>query len=166
VFLSAKNIDMRSAKAVWFSTDTSAAINLPRILFDWARSNNARADDFFLSYRARPTARVTTGLNYHRMNTILKFTAAKQRLPGTRYSCHCLRVGGASLLRAAGADDSEIMALGRWRSLPACIGYQAPSTATNDRLLRFLGQEGLFTNRDVHLSTVPSHTLGKGKTTV
>jgi hypothetical protein len=100
------------------------------------------------------------------MNTILKFTAAKQRLPATRYSCHCLRVGGASLLRAAGADDSEIMALGRWRSLPACIGYQAPSTATNDRLLHFLGQHGLFTNRDVHLSTVPPRPQSKSRTRV
>jgi hypothetical protein len=36
---------MRSAKAVWFSTNTSATIDLPRILFDWARSNHARADE-------------------------------------------------------------------------------------------------------------------------
>jgi hypothetical protein len=157
VFFSAKNIDIRSARTVWFSADTTAALPLPRILFEWARTNHLHADDYFLSYRAAPSSR-TVNLNYHRMNSILKFTAGKQQLPGTRYSCHCLRVGGASLLRAAGADDSEIMALGRWRSLPACIGYQAPSTATNDRLLTFLGRSGVFTNRDVHLSTVPSRT--------
>ena len=83
------------------------------------------------------------------MGTILKHTARLFGLDASHYSCHSLRVGGATH-----QTDGEILLMGRWRSMPACLGYQAPSTATHDRLLALLEKGGKFTNRDVLLSQV------------
>ena len=68
------------------------------------------------------------------------------------FSSHSFRIGGATHLRAAGVDDGTIMRMGRWKSLPACLGYQAASTHANDRVLGLLSSPGNFTTRDVHLS--------------
>lgn len=156
VFTSAKNIPLRGSRTLWFSATNAEGINLTRTLFEWALGAHLRPKDHFLSYRDTPTA-PTRVLNYHRLNSVLKYTARLFHLPFAHYSCHSLRVGGASLLRAAGADDGEILTMGRWRSLPACLGYQAASTATHDRLLQLLGSQNIFTVRDVHLGTIPDH---------
>lgn len=155
VFLSAKNISLRSSQSVWFSTSTDARIQLPRILFDWARTANLHRDDHFLSFRPTPTGQ-TCPLSYARLTKTLKFTARLFGLDPARFTCHGFRVGGATLLRASGADDGTIMAMGRWRSLPACLGYQASSTAAYDRVLTLLGTPDRFTPRDVQLSQTPA----------
>lgn len=156
VFLSAKNISLRSSQSVWFSTDTDARLQLPRILFDWAKNANLHSTDHFVSYRTTPVD-VTNPLSYARLRKVLQHTARLFGLDPTRFTCHGLRVGGATLLRASGADDGMIMAMGRWRSLPACLGYQAPSTASHDRMLNLLSTPGQFTSRDVRLGQIPSH---------
>lgn len=156
VFLSAKNISLRSSQSVWFSTDTDARLQLPRILFDWASSANLRRTDHFVSYRATPTGG-TMPLSYARLRKVLKHTARLFGLDPARFTCHGLRVGGATLLRASGADDGMIMTMGRWRSLPACLGYQASSTASHDHMLHLLSTPGRFTSRDVQLGQTPSH---------
>lgn len=156
VFTSAKNIPLRGSRTLWFSTTASGGIELTRTLFNWARDANLRAKDHFLSYRENPVA-PSHPLSYHRLNGVLKYTARLFNLPAAHYSCHSFRVGGASLLRAAGADDGEILSMGRWRSLPACLGYQAPSTATNDRLLHLLSSPDMFTTRDVLLGVIPDN---------
>jgi len=151
VFLTAKNIGLRSSQSIWFSANTSGRIQLPRILFDWARNANLRHDDNFVSYRTNHRAD-SHPLNYNRFAKILKHTAGLFGLDPARFTCHGFRAGGATLLRAAGADDGMIMIMGRWRSLPACLWYQASSTATHDHLLQLLGTPGQFTPRDVQLS--------------
>lgn len=156
VFLTAKNISLRSSQSIWFSTTTAARIQLPRILFDWARSAHLRHDDHFLSYRTTPTGH-TNPLSYARLTKVLKHTARLFGHDPTRFTCHGFRVGGATLLRASGADDGTIMIMGRWRSLPACLGYQASSTVTYDRMLELLGTPGQFTSRDVQLGNIRAH---------
>lgn len=162
VFLTAKNISLRSSQSLWFSTGTPARIQLPRILFDWARSANLHHNDPFVSYRQQPHD-ASCPLSYSRFTKVLKFTAQLFGLEPDRFTCHGVRAGGATLLRAAGADDGMIMVMGRWRSLRACLGYQAPSTATYDHMLHLLGTPDQFTPRDIQLSQVttalrqPSH---------
>lgn len=161
VFLTAKNKDLRSAESLWFSAHTGARIDLPLILFGWARAAHLQASDPFVAYRPSPHS--LECLQYGRFNKILKYTARLFGLDPGRYACHALRVGGASLLKAAGVDNDTIMAMGRWLSLPSCLGYQAPSSATNDRILHILGTPGPFTVRDVLLSEVPAQVFERAR---
>lgn len=157
LFLTAKNITLRTSRTVWFSTANTAVINLPRIMFDWAKVAALHPADPFLSFR-RPGSTNQTVLNYHRMNSILKFTARLRGLDPSHVSCHSLRVGGASLLRAAGASDRDICTAGRWKSVPACVGYHAPSTITYDRLLHLVTSRDCFTDHDVLLAQATGHS--------
>lgn len=153
LFLTAKNYQVRNSHTIWFSTKTEAHIPLPQILFEWAKLAHLQPEDRFLSYRSKP-ASPSNPLKYRRVGEAIKHAARKAGLSPAHFSCHSLRVGGASHLRAAGATDGEILSMGRWRSMPACLGYQAPNTATNDRLLVLLGLTGVFTSRDVQLGSV------------
>lgn len=161
VFLTAKNKRLRSSESLWFSARTGASIDLPTILFDWAKCAHLTASDPFIAFRT-PAGNLHH-LNYTRLNSILKFTARMFSLDANRYSCHALRVGGATLLRAAGVDAEDIMAMGRWASKPSCLGYQAPSTAAYDALLQILGTPDHFTARDVQLSAVPAEVFPRAR---
>eukprot|EP01032_Pedospumella_encystans_P028479 gene28479-32165_t len=83
VFLSAKNISLRSSQSVWFSTDTDARLQLPRILFDWAKNANLHSTDHFVSYRTTPVD-VTNPLSYARLRKVLQYTARLFGLDPTR----------------------------------------------------------------------------------
>ena len=155
LFLTAKNYQIRNSHTIWFSTQTLAHIPLPRILFDWAKTAKLQPDDRFLSYRTKSTSR-SQPLQYRRVGAAIKYAARKHGINPKHFSCHSLRVGGASHLRAAGATDGNIFSMGRWRSMPACLGYQASNTAINDRLLVLLGKHGVFTTRDVQLGSARS----------
>jgi hypothetical protein len=49
--------------------------------------------------------------------------------------------------------------MGRWKSLPACLGYQETSTRAHDRMQALLMTPGLYTNRDLHLQyTLPRYS--------
>jgi hypothetical protein len=85
------------------------------------------------------------------MTRVIKLIAEAFGFALKRFSCHSASVGGATLLRAAGAPDTLIHLVGRWMSLPACFGYQEASTPTHDRLLRTLLTAGLYTARDVRI---------------
>lgn len=149
-FLTAKNIAIRSSKSVWFSATSTTRINLPRILFAWAKDAQLAPQDFFMSFRTSAVG-TSSPLDYSRFKGVLRYTG---RLFGimSHVAGHGLRIGGATHLRASGADDGTIMLMGRWRSLPASLGYQASSTATHDRLLHLLSTPGSFTARDIRLS--------------
>jgi hypothetical protein len=59
--------------------------------------------DPFLSYRQ------SWALSYSRFNAAIKSVAASLRLIPKRYSTHSLRIGGASVLAAAGLQDYFIV---------------------------------------------------------
>ena len=155
-FKTAKNIALRGSRSVWFSADTPSSINLPRMMFEWAIRANLVSNDFFVSYRPQPGL-ASRPLHYGRFKGILRHTGRLFGLTG-RVAGHGLRIGGASHLRASGADDGTIMLMGRWKSLPACLGYQAASTATHDRLLQTLGTPGGLTARDIRLGQATAVT--------
>jgi hypothetical protein len=90
-------------------------------------------------------------LHYGVMQAAVKEVAVKFGFSPRRFGCHGLRVGGACLLRAAGASDGEIMGMGRWKSLPACLKYQEGSLIGHDRMLDCLVTKGLYTVRDIRI---------------
>jgi hypothetical protein len=152
-FKSSKTFNQRAGRAIWFSVPgAGASVNLPKILFEWAISAQLSAEVPFLLW---PIPGSTLGhrdaLSYVHMTAEIKAIAEEFGFSPKRFGCHRVRVGGASLLRAAGASDSLILLIGRWCSLPACLGYQEASTDTHDNLLRVLLTKGLYTTRDVRI---------------
>jgi hypothetical protein len=59
-----------------------------------------------------------------------------------------------TIARAAKLSDTNIMRMGRWKSLPASILYQEQSTASNDHILAVINNPTLFTSEDIQLSRV------------
>jgi hypothetical protein len=96
------------------------------------------------------------------MTREIKIIAEEFGFSPKRFGCHGVQVGGASLLRAAGASDSLILLIGRWVSLPACLGYQEASTATHDKLLQVLLTRGLYTAHVMCVYATLSHDARRG----
>jgi hypothetical protein len=141
----------RSGRALWFHAGTSIqSLHLVRVLFDWVCASRPALKHNILSWASPTVPGFRENLKYVDFQRVIKLAAEGQGFVPDRFGAHGLRVGGASLLRAAGATDGEIMLMGRWRSLPACLGYQEVSTATHDRMLDML-LKGSYTNRDVRL---------------
>ena len=69
-------------------------------------------------------------------------------LDPTRYRTHSLRIGGASMLAAAGRPDYEIQKLGRWKSL-AFLEYIKVGKATFNAALAAIVNPNLLTAREV-----------------
>ena len=82
-------------------------------------------------------------LSYDKFNSAIKEVATAFGLDATRYSTHSMRIGGASILAAAGVPDYIIQLAGRWKSLAflqyirlADIAYKkAINALTNKDLL-------------------------------
>jgi hypothetical protein len=108
-------------------------------------------DTIFLSWPIpNSTRKCRDSLRYEIMQQIVKDAAVYFGFSPKKFGCQSLRSGGATLLRAVRASDSEIMMMGRWKSMPACLGYQEQSTNTHDRLLKVLLTEGAYSNRSVY----------------
>ncbi|KAJ1433660.1 hypothetical protein B484DRAFT_326644 [Ochromonadaceae sp. CCMP2298] len=106
-------------------------------------------NDFLFSHPSDSVVGRET-LSYDTFASVVKKTASKFGFDPSNFGCHSLRIGGTSLLCAAGASDMNICLMGRWKSLPACLGYQEVSTATHDRMLNLLSTNA-YTPRDIHL---------------
>jgi hypothetical protein len=61
-----------------------------------------------------------------------------------------------TIARAANLSNTNIMKMGRWKSLPAPVLYQEQSTALNDHILAVVNNPTLFTAEDIQLSRVLS----------
>ncbi|KAJ1406230.1 hypothetical protein B484DRAFT_337603 [Ochromonadaceae sp. CCMP2298] len=135
-------------------------------MYDWAQFTAALDTAAVFSWRtgntnstSRPSTREC--LLYRDFHDTIKRTAAHFNFDSTQFGCHGVRVGGATHLRAAGADDGYICLMGRWRSLPACLSYQEVSTAAHDRMAALLMTPGVYTTRDLRLQYVlPQLTHG------
>ncbi len=91
------------------------------------------------------------GLLYRFVKAI-KETAIRFGFDPTHFAGYSPRVGGASLLRAAGASDGFLKLMGRSKTLPACLGYQETSTKACDLMLALLDKPDLYTERDIRLA--------------
>lgn len=80
-------------------------------------------DMFVLASLARPMGTdsfFSSGsyiLKYHMFNDAIKAVAANVGADKTRYSCHSMRVGGATVLATAHFPDYVIQNMGRWKSM-------------------------------------------------
>jgi hypothetical protein len=157
---SAKNISFRVGATMWHSavsTDPDC-VNLCQAMFTWAVRANLQPGDYFLSYRPRPSSD-SIRLNYRALAAVIKATASSFGFDPWFFSCYSTRVGCASLLRAAGASDGFIMMMGRWKTLPACLGYQANSSSMQDTMMSLLSSRELFTERDIRLNSTISSVV-------
>jgi len=71
-----------------------------------------------------------------------------------------------TIARAANLSNTNIMKMGRWKSLPAPVLYQEQSTALNDHILTVVNNPTLFTAEDIQLSRVLSSRKSSTQSTV
>jgi len=83
------------------------AFDFVEILFDWAVDARLTAGDPFLSYRKQ------WGLSYTTFQKAIRVVATHLGLDPNRYSTHSLRIGGATVMAAAGLPDYVIQLIGR-----------------------------------------------------
>jgi hypothetical protein len=146
---SAKNIKRRTGSKLWFSANHEHRLHIVRVMYNWAITATPAADAPIFSWVEDGSQR--QHLWYRDFHEIIKHTAKRCGFDPSHFGCHGMRVGGATLLRAAGADDGLICLMGRWKSLPACLSYQEVSTAAHDQMSRMLLTPGYSTTRDLRL---------------
>ena len=144
--------------------DPCEHINIPWLCFHWTRTTSfASGDDLFFSY---PSAAHLSGRYSLRPDDVcenLRRTAAAAGFEPAdvlRFSAHSNRYGGACAARNAGASDSTIMFIGKWKSLSTSLDYQAAARGTMravSQLQQAPGFQTGFTSKDVRdLNTRPS----------
>lgn len=120
--LVAVSIKIRSAKndqggrgfKYYFSRNTTlqntAAFDLVEDMFSLASMTKPSGEDSFFSYQDYV-------LQYHTFHDTIKQVAVAAGADRKRYSCHSMRVGGATVLATAQFPDYVIQNMGRWKSL-------------------------------------------------
>ena len=153
ILQSAKNISFYASRTMWFSSicTTPSKVNLCKIVFRWAQHAHLRFNDFFLSFRESNSTDAIR-VSYRKLSSVIKEAALHYGFEPAFFSCYSTRIGGASLLRAAGADDGFILMMGRWKSLPVCLGYQDLSSEAMNRMLKMLTSQHLFSAEDIRLA--------------
>jgi hypothetical protein len=114
------------------------AFDFVEILFDWAVGARLSPGDPFLSYRKQWC------LSYSTFQKAIKVVAVHLGLDPNRYSTHSLRIGGATVMAAAGLPDYVIQLIGRWKSL-AFLTYIRSNLAMFTSALSVLTNPKLFT---------------------
>jgi len=142
--LHAKNIRNDFGVPIWFSTHDKAHQPVPFIhfIYTWSKHSMRLDTDPFLSFRVRGHFFC---LLYSHIQTAVKSSATHFGLSATWFN---------TIARAANLSVPNIMHMGRWKSLPAPILYQAQSTALNDHILSVINNPTLFTSDDILLSRV------------
>ncbi len=119
-----------------FSVDV--AFDVVEILFDWAVEAQLAAGDPFLSFRRE------WKLSYSTFQKAIKNVAKHLGLDPDRYSTHSLRIGGATVMAAAGLPDYIIQLIGRWKSL-AFLTYIRSNLTMFTKAFSVLTNPNLFT---------------------
>jgi hypothetical protein len=150
----AKNIKRRAGARLWFSATATNPLSVVRVMFDWALQSSPISTAPIFSWPSPTQPNIRDNLWYREFHNDIRAAAAHFGFDSSQFGCHGIRVGGATLLRAAGADDGFICLMGRWASLPACLSYQETSTTAHDRMASLLLTPGLYTVRDLRLQYV------------
>ena len=87
-------------------------------------------------------------LPYHLFNSTIKNMATANGQDPSRYSCHSLRIGGATLLAATNFPDYIIQNMGRWKSL-AFLHYLHWTPSMMSNALGALTDPSVFTIEDM-----------------
>ncbi len=152
--LHAKNIrNYDFGVPMWFSTTDASGQSVPfvRLVYLWARHSQRLGSDPFLSFRANGQLKC---LLYKDIQFAVKQGAAVFGLDAAWFDTHSLRMSAPTIARAAHVSTTNIMSMGRWKSLPASLLYQAQSTQLNNSILSTVNNPTLFTTEDIILSRV------------
>ena len=160
--LHAKNIRNDYGVPIWFSTHDKSQQPIPfvHLIYQWSKHSLRLDSDPFLSYRVR--GHLFCLLNSH-IEAAVKSSAAHFGLSEDWFNTHSIRMSGPTIARAANLSVTNIMRMGRWKSLPAPILYQEQSTALNDHVLSVINDPNLFTSEDILLSRVLASRPGSSK---
>ena len=93
------------------ATSSTRAFDIVEDMFLWAKCAQLKKGQPFFSFRGEWT------LSYDVLPKAIKKVATDMGLDASRYRPHSLRIGGASMLAAAGLPDYVIQKQGRWKSL-------------------------------------------------
>ena len=96
-------------------------VDICRELYDHAGSSAFLPHDPFFSMWSPSGARQI--LTYAVIRRAVKARAMRLGMDPTKFSLHSLRIGGACVLRAAGAPLVMILFMERGKSAPACLSY-------------------------------------------
>ena len=123
------------------SLQSTAAFDLVEDMFSLASLTKPQGTDSFFSYGDYV-------LKYHTFNDTIKKVAAAVGADQSRYSCHSMRVGGATVLAAARFPDYVIQNMGRWKSLEF-LHYLHWNPTTMSEAITALVDPGIFTMSDL-----------------
>lgn len=123
------------------SLQSTAAFDLVEDMFTLASLTKPEGSDSFFSYGDYV-------LKYHTFNDTIKKVATAAGADETRYSCHSMRVGGATVLAAAHFPDYVIQNMGRWKSLEF-LHYLHWNPSTMNAAITALVDPGIFTMGDL-----------------
>jgi hypothetical protein len=117
---------------------SSSSFDVTTFMFLWAKEAELKPNDLFLSYRGQ------WSLTYKRVQVAIRKVADLLSLDSSRFSSHSFRIGGASVLAAAGVPDYIILKIGRWKSL-AFLDYIRQASSFFSVALSALSDPSLFT---------------------
>ena len=124
------------------ATSSTRAFDIVEDMYLWARRARLKKGQPFFSYRGEWT------LSYDVLSKAIKKVATDMGLDARRYRPHSLRIGGASMLAAAGLPDYVIQKQGRWKSL-AFLEYIRLGKRTFEMALDAMVNPMLLTVGDV-----------------
>ena len=122
--------------------DETHAFDLAGDLYKWAVCAKPLQGHAFFSYQGQ------WSLSYDTFSKAIKKVAKEMGLDPDRYRTHSLRIGGASMMAAAGRPDYEIQKQGRWKSL-AFLEYIRLGRETFKSALNAICNPTLLTIDDV-----------------
>jgi hypothetical protein len=153
---SAKNDVFRAGRTMFYSAEQDACgIAVCRILFEWSKTACLSANDRLFSLPHPSSRKQRLNLSYDHMRKALKECARSHNLSPEDFSTHSLRIGGACALFASGSSPQMVMFMGRWRTLPSCLGYVEVTLRDFDHA-QWLINKGVLTTEDVRLLTMRS----------
>ena len=122
-----------------------AAFDIVSDAWEWATLAKPRPDDPFMSYRSEWC------LTYDQYNNatkkVMKSLGFNEKTL-QRVSTHSIRIGGASMLSAAGVPDNIIMKMGNWKSL-VFLSYIRLTQGTFNLCFRTLCNSNIIITLDV-----------------
>ena len=115
-------------------------------MFTWARIARPEPDSPFLSHQKGLGN--TFGLSYDHYRKMIHRTAQACGFDPSRFSTHSCRIGGATILAAAGHPNHYIAKAGRWKST-AFLDYIRYAAESMKSILTSLVNPKVYTNRDM-----------------
>ena len=121
-----------------------------KLVFDWAVSCGARADDLFISFRAKGNKNSVV-MSYGQMRNMIRATAQRFLFNPNLFGTHSTRIGGATTLRAGGAPDSLLQTIGRWHSAATPVYYSRNGRSVFSRLQEAMSNVTAYNLNDAKL---------------